>query len=52
MRVFMPAIGLGVLLMVASANGVTEFGPLITWVMILGTLATVILLGLEEGVDR
>lgn len=49
MRVFMPVIGLAGLLTFASAQGVSSFGPLLTWVLILGTLVTMVLLAFEEG---
>jgi len=47
MRIFLVPIGLGVLFMYASANGVTSFGPLITWVILLGSLATILLIAAE-----
>lgn len=51
MRVFLPVIGLGWLLTFASANGVTQFGPVMSWALILGTVAMVVLLGLEGESD-
>lgn len=48
MKVFFVPIGVGLLLMMASGNGVTEFGPAITWTILLGSMLCVVLLGLEE----
>lgn len=51
MRAMFVPIGVGILLTWASANGVTSFGPLITWTIIIGSILCVLLLGWERDYD-